>query len=95
MRSAGSDCGALYLAVRADLISWLHFSGDANAKRNSKVGQSDQGLRFLQPDGDTKDVFVHISAVGRAGLRNLQEGQKVSYEVQVDRSKEAAGNLKT
>jgi CspA family cold shock protein len=54
-----------------------------------------KGFGFIQPDNGGMDVFVHISAVGRAGLRNLQEGQKVSYEVQVDHSKEAAGNLKT
>ena len=54
-----------------------------------------RGFGFIQPDNGGMDVFVHISAVGRADLRNLQEGQKVSYEVQVDRSKEAAGNLKT
>jgi cold shock protein len=54
-----------------------------------------EGFGFIQPDNGDMDVFVHISAVGRAGLRDLQEGQKVSYEVQVDRSKEAARNLKT
>jgi CspA family cold shock protein len=54
-----------------------------------------KGFGFIQPDNGGMDVFVHISAVGRAGLRDLQEGQKISYEVQVDRSKEAARNLKT
>ena len=40
---------------------------------------------FIQPEGGGKDVFVHISAVERAGLRELREGQRVSFEVVVDR----------
>ena len=54
-----------------------------------------KGFGFIQPDSGGKDVFVHISAVERAGLRDLQEGQKITYDVQVERGKEAAGNLKT
>ena len=54
-----------------------------------------KGFGFIQPDQGGKDVFVHISAVERAGLRDLQEGQKITYDVQVERGKEAAGNLKT
>jgi cold shock protein len=54
-----------------------------------------KGFGFIQPDNGGKDVFVHISAVERAGLRDLQEGQKITYDVQVERGKEAAGNLKT
>jgi cold shock protein len=53
-----------------------------------------KGFGFIQPDSGGKDVFVHISAVERAGLSSLREGQKVSYDVIVDRGKEAAGNLK-
>ena len=53
-----------------------------------------KGFGFIQPDGGGKDVFVHISAVERAGLQGLQEGQKISYDVVVERGKEAAGNLK-
>jgi CspA family cold shock protein len=53
-----------------------------------------KGFGFIQPDNGGKDVFVHISAVERAGLRDLQEGQKVTYDVQAERGKEAAGNLK-
>ncbi|MDP1962647.1 MAG: cold shock domain-containing protein [Reyranella sp.] len=49
----------------------------------------------MQPDGGGKDVFVHISAVERAGLNGLNEGQKVSYEVASERGREAAVNLKT
>ena len=54
-----------------------------------------KGFGFIQPADGSKDVFVHISAVERAGLRDLQEGQKITYDVQVERGKEAAGNLKT
>ncbi len=44
-----------------------------------------KGFGFIQPDDGGKDVFVHISAVERAGMSNLHEGQKVSYEVIADR----------
>jgi CspA family cold shock protein len=53
-----------------------------------------KGFGFIQPDGGGKDVFVHISAVERAGLQGLNEGQKISYEVQTERGKQAAVNLK-
>jgi CspA family cold shock protein len=53
-----------------------------------------KGYGFIQPDGGGKDVFVHISAVERAGLSNLNEGAKVSYEVVQNRGKESAENLK-
>ena len=46
---------------------------------------SQKGYGFIQPDDGSKDVFVHISAVERAGLRDLQEGQKISYELVEDR----------
>ena len=44
-----------------------------------------KGYGFIQPEGGGKDVFVHISAVERAGLRELREGQRVTFEVVVDR----------
>ena len=55
-----------------------------------------KGYGFITPDAGGKDVFVHISAVERSGLRGLAEGQKVSYELQTDRrtGKEGATNLK-
>ena len=52
-----------------------------------------KGYGFIQPDNGSKDVFVHISAVERAGMRTLVEGQKVSYDVVTERGKQAAGNL--
>jgi len=53
-----------------------------------------KGYGFIQPQGGGKDVFVHISAVQRAGLTGLQEGQQIEYEVVSNRGKEAAENLK-
>lgn len=53
-----------------------------------------KGYGFIKPNGGDKDVFVHISAVERAGLHGLNEGQKVSYDLQTERGKTAAGNLK-
>ena len=52
-----------------------------------------KGFGFIQPQEGGKDVFVHISAVERAGMRTLMEGQKVNYEVVTERGKQAAGNL--
>ena len=54
-----------------------------------------KGYGFIQPDDGSKDVLVHISAVERAGMRNLIEGQKISYEIESDRrtGKQSAGNL--
>ena len=54
----------------------------------------EKGFGFIVPDEGGKDVFVHISAVEAAGMKTLDEGQKVEYEVQENRGKEAAGNLK-
>ena len=55
-----------------------------------------KGFGFIQPESGGPDVFVHISAVERAGMSNLQEGQKISYEDQRDpkRNKSSAENLK-
>lgn len=53
----------------------------------------EKGFGFIQPDNGSSDVFVHISAVERAGLRSLNEGQKVSYEIQSERGKDSATNL--
>jgi len=57
---------------------------------------SQKGFGFIQPSDGGKDVFVHISAVERAGLSSLNEGQKVSYELVTDRQrgKTSAENLK-
>ncbi len=52
-----------------------------------------KGFGFIQPSDGSKDVFVHISAVERAGLGTLVEGQKVSFELTTERGKTAATNL--
>ena len=54
-----------------------------------------KGFGFIQPQEGGKDVFVHISAVERAGMSSLVEGQKLSFEVQTERGRQAAVNLKT
>ncbi|MDF2114216.1 cold-shock protein [Roseiarcaceae bacterium H3SJ34-1] len=56
---------------------------------------SQKGYGFIQPEDGSKDVFVHVSAVEQAGLRGLNEGQKVSFEVAADRrtGKSSATNL--
>jgi CspA family cold shock protein len=53
-----------------------------------------KGYGFIQPQGGGKDVFVHISAVERAGLSSLNEGANIEYEVVANRGKESAENLK-
>jgi len=55
-----------------------------------------KGFGFIQPDDGSKDVFVHISAVERAGMQNLNEGQKIAFEVVADRrtGKSSADNLR-
>mgnify|MGYP001607674716 CR=1 FL=1 len=55
---------------------------------------STKGFGFIQPEGGSKDVFVHISAVEKAGMSTLNEGQRVSFDVLTERGKQAAGNLK-
>ena len=54
-----------------------------------------KGFGFIAPEGEDKDVFVHASAVERAGMDTLAEGQRVSFDVIEERGKLAAGNLKT
>ena len=58
-----------------------------------KFFNTQKGYGFIQPDDGSKDVIVHITAVERAGMRSLNDGQKVSYEIVTERGKQAAGNL--
>ena len=60
-----------------------------------KFFNTQKGFGFIQPDDGSKDVFVHITAVERAGMRSLVEGQKMSYEIVNERGKPAAGNLQS
>lgn len=52
-----------------------------------------KGFGFIQPESGDKDVFVHISAVEKAGMSTLTEGQRVSYEVITEKGRSSAGNL--
>jgi CspA family cold shock protein len=56
-----------------------------------------KGFGFIQPDDGSKDVFVHVSAMERAGMRTLNEGQKIAYEIVADRKtgKSSADNLRS
>jgi cold shock protein len=62
--------------------------------RHSQMVHPTKGYGFVQPQGGGKDVFVHISAVERAGLSTLNEGQQVEYEIEENRGKTSAVNLK-
>jgi len=53
-----------------------------------------KGFGFIQPESGSTDVFVHISALERAGLRTLDDGQKVTYDLVTDKGKTSADNLK-
>ena len=62
-----------------------------------KFYNNQKGFGFIQPDDGGKDVFVHATALERAGIRNLVEGQEVSFDIEEDRrtGKASASNLRT
>ena len=60
-----------------------------------KFFNDQKGFGFITPEDGSKDVFVHVSAVEKAGLRSFGEGTKVSYDVVSERGKDAAANLKS
>ncbi len=64
------------------------------ARHTVKWFNSTKGYGFIQPQGGGKDVFVHVSAVERAGLGTLNEGQSIEYELVENRGKTNAENLK-
>ena len=68
----------------------------AHGDRYGEKVQCNEGLRVIQPEAGGADVFVHISAVERAGMRELNEGQQITYEVVADRrtGRSSADNLK-
>lgn len=55
---------------------------------------TNKGYGFISPDDGEKDVFVHITAIEKAGLHQLNDGQKVSYEIATNKGKQAAANIK-
>ncbi len=58
-----------------------------------KFFNNQKGFGFITPSDGSRDVFVHISAVERAGMSTLNEGQQVSFDIVTERGKQAAGNL--
>lgn len=53
-----------------------------------------KGYGFIKPEGDEKDVFVHVTALEKAGIRQIMDGQLVNYDIYDDRGRKAAGNIK-
>jgi cold shock protein len=85
----------LELPVERTTLLRLRFQWETSmASGTVKWFNPTKGYGFIQPQGGGKDVFVHISAVERAGLTSLNEGQTVQYEIESNRGKESAINLK-
>ena len=80
---------------RAAANRFVQIKGAMMATGTVKWFNPTKGYGFIQPQDGGRDVFVHISAVERAGLSSLNEGQAVEYEVVSNRGKESAENLKT
>ena len=81
--------------VFAALLQRLISQGEQKVATGTvKWFNATKGFGFIQPDNGGKDVFVHISAVEKAGLSNLNEGAKVSYEEMENRGKTSAENLR-
>jgi cold shock protein len=92
-----------YGGIKVDILSQRLRAGSSPeqgiavmATGTVKWYNEQKGYGFIQPDNGGKDVFVHATALERAGMRGLAEGQKVSYDVEADRrtGKESATNLK-
>lgn len=61
---------------------------------NVKWYDSKKGYGFIEPDGENKDVFVHVTQLEKIGIRRLFDGQRVSFDLYDDRGRTAAGNIK-
>jgi CspA family cold shock protein len=81
-------------SVKSDALIALSGKELPVATGTVKFFNTTKGFGFIQPSDGSKDVFVHISAVERAGMGSLREGQKISYDVVNERGKDAASNLR-
>ncbi len=64
------------------------------SKGTLKWFNAKKGYGFICPENGEKDVFIHITALEKAGIRNIREGQPLNYEIYDDRGRQAAGNIK-
>lgn len=89
------DCAAMHV-THLTLKRNTEMQDQQSSTGTVKWFNDQKGFGFIQPDNGGSDVFVHISAVERSGMRTLREGQKISYELQRDpkKGKESAVNLK-
>jgi cold shock protein len=94
MPEANSSCGIRpeRAACAAFVIKFLEIPRMATG--TVKWFNSTKGYGFIQPQGGGQDVFVHITAVERAGLSTLKDGQQVEYEIVSNRGKSSVENLK-
>jgi cold-shock DNA-binding protein family len=72
----------------------VHAKETTMATGTVKWFNATKGYGFIQPSDGSRDVFVHVSAVERAGLRTLVEGQRITFDITTERGKTAATNLK-
>lgn len=64
------------------------------SKGTLKWFNAKKGYGFICPENGEKDVFIHITALEKAGIRNIREGQPLNYEIYDDRGRQVAGNIK-
>lgn len=75
-------------------VRFLYKEANMAQQGTVKWFNAQKGFGFIQPETGSSDVFVHISAVEAAGLRTLNEGQKISFDIVTERGRSAAANLK-
>jgi CspA family cold shock protein len=87
--------GPFFRRISVTILSYSRIYGENHVAIGTvKWFNATKGYGFIQPDSGGKDVFVHISAVEKAGLSSLNEGAKVSYEEMSNRGKTSAENLR-
>jgi CspA family cold shock protein len=93
-REAGLDAGEDASPHKGRAINAMEVKEYSMANGTVKWFNPTKGFGFIQPDQGGADVFVHISAVERAGIAFLNEGQRISYELATNKGKTSAANLK-